>query len=1013
MKTLARLIVNRTTAWGVVIVVLALAGLSLLSAREVEHEDDILAFLPQDNPEVQVFSDINKRFGGLDVALVGIQARDVLTSDFLARLRQVTRELKETKGLDHVLSLANTVDFTPDPEKGGVVTALLVDELPRTGAEREALRSKVLSRDHVVGNLVARHGEAVLIYCYLAYGTDPKAMAARIKETVRARFPREQVFWGGGPFISTYIYNTTERDMQRLTPWAVLAIVLIMVVSFRDVIGSCLALLSTAIGIVLSLGLMGLLGVRFNLVLSSMPVILFAIGSAYGIHVLARYYRLMQAQAEGEAPPRAGGIPGAPERPQGARTGIGEAPPCAGAKATKDTASAVAIAKTLSSVGPTVLAAGLTTAAGLLSFIMMDIRPMRTFGVFTALGILFTLALSLTFIPAVVRLVGLKRRPTRSLVARTLMVRFAAFAAGHRLLLGLPLLAVAGLGAFHAARVDSRMDHSTFFSAGSPPDRAERFLRRHFGGSQFIQVLVRGEMTDPGVLRELQRLADGISLMPHVSSVLHVGQAVGLVNEVMVGQRRIPDTRAQVKLLYAFLAGDPSVSQLVTSDRKHALMHIKVSSNLAADLEPLVARLEQLTGQEAPLRLKLVPAAQAQDRQVARLGARIEALARQVSQPLAPQQARRVEAELRAERPVASEDKVAAGLARFLRSEECAVKLPEPEKAGEGGAGGAGARADGGEGGKQRAEEPPSTPIETVAQALARLGPSPDEPAIQRALAGALARPEEDELVQDLALSVAAPLEEIWRLERARLHAARLVKAASVDAGNKKLLAGVATTLMDLDLPQALVAGPGGVELGYQVNGLPVMHRGLSRSVESNQLRSLGFALGLIVLIMALIFRSLLTGLLVATPTLLTLLVVYGGMGLIGVRLDIGTSMLASLILGAGVDYAVHLASAWYAPDDAPLVAAAANAADRTGPAIWTNAIMVCAGFVVLATGEARPLQNVGGLTGAAMITAAVVTFIVIPVLARRRRYSRTAASLELGDDSEAVKAALNDAPEG
>ena len=33
------------------------------------------------------------------------------------------------------------------------------------------------------------------------------------------------------------------------------------------------------------------------------------------------------------------------------------------------------------------VAAGLTTMAGLGSFVMMDIAPMRTFGTFTALGI--------------------------------------------------------------------------------------------------------------------------------------------------------------------------------------------------------------------------------------------------------------------------------------------------------------------------------------------------------------------------------------------------------------------------------------------------------------------------------------------------------------------------------------------------------------------------------------------------------------------------------------------------
>ena len=45
---------------------------------------------------------------------------------------------------------------------------------------------------------------------------------------------------------------------------------------------------------------------------------------------------------------------------------------------------------------------GLTTVLGLLSFLAMDIQPMRTFGLFTAIGIFATLVFSLTFVPAVI-----------------------------------------------------------------------------------------------------------------------------------------------------------------------------------------------------------------------------------------------------------------------------------------------------------------------------------------------------------------------------------------------------------------------------------------------------------------------------------------------------------------------------------------------------------------------------------------------------------------------------------
>ena len=92
-------------------------------------------------------------------------------------------------------------------------------------------------------------------------------------------------------------------------------------------------------------------------------------------------------------------------------------------------------------------------------------------------------------------------------------------------------------------------------------------------------------------------------------------------------------------------------------------------------------------------------------------------------------------------------------------------------------------------------------------------------------------------------------------------------------------------------------------------------------------------------------FRSVRSGLLATLPMGLALLVVYGGMGALGIHLDIGTSMLASIVIGAGVDYAVHLLSAWYATPDEALDRAAGRAAARTGPAIWTNALMVAVGF--------------------------------------------------------------------
>jgi predicted RND superfamily exporter protein len=139
-------------------------------------------------------------------------------------------------------------------------------------------------------------------------------------------------------------------------------------------------------------------------------------------------------------------------------------------------------------------------------------------------------------------------------------------------------------------------------------------------------------------------------------------------------------------------------------------------------------------------------------------------------------------------------------------------------------------------------------------------------------------------------------------------------------------------------------------------------------------------------------------------PTLFTLVVVHGVMGLWRINLDVGTSLLGSLILANGVDYAVHLIAAWQAPPGAPLTQAAAAAADRAGPAIWINAVAMFTGFFVLSLGEARPLQNVSSLKATAMLVGAIASVIIVPLLARRRGYQILNESAEVEEVAEGAE---------
>lgn len=945
MKAFASFIVRRSVAWVVVVVVLGLSAAAAMFASRVVQDDDLLAFLPRGNPEVAGFYEVSDRFGSLDIALVGIEAKqgDVFDPDFLRRLNDLTVRLNEEKY--STLTLTSVKDFKQTKGGGQLEVSRLVDKIPTDDASREALREKVFSRDHVVGNLVSADGSAVMLYCTAPPGAQPRDTALRVRQLVEEHFPEEKKYWGGAPFISTYIYDVTQSDLRKYAPWACLAIALIVLLSFKDLLGTGLSLLSTLLAIVLPLGIMGFANVHTNIVLGSMPVILFALGSAYGVHILTRYYALAATRPREQA-----------------------------------------MREALVDVGPSVLGSGLTTVFGLLSFVMMDIKPMRTFGIFTALGLTIALVLAMVFIPAVMVISPFRGRVEPSLVGLSrLMAGLSVWVQRRRRIVSIATILLAMGATFYATKVDSRLDTTAFFDEGSPPDEADKFLRRHFGGSQYVQIQIHADMTDAAVLRQVQLLVDRILLVDGVDSVNSITSILALGNEAMEEARRLPTDSARAKEIYAQLIGERMVDQTVTDDRGFALLHVKINKTKSAEVEAILEKIEEVTKATLPDGLGVVDASDSDAGRAAAkhraeiVTTRISVIAKQLGSSVSsPDQLRDALAGGDAPPDLAAIEK---RIVEFMTSEGYDSAIP--------------AKGEGGDAARTK-----------VAKAVAALGPPPADGAalktwkekVPPTVGGALGMEPTDPDVDNVAFELERTLGDFWLAQRAKDLSAYVVKSGGIavpeGAKGERLQKFIGHAVLDLEVPGVLMptGGPSSGDAARPtktlVTGLPVLYRGLSDSVLNNQWNSLWFALVLVIGLKALLFRSVTTGILSSIPTLLTLLVMYGGMGLLGVHLDIGTSMLASLIIGAGDDYAVQFLWSWSVPANESLEKAARVAAMENGAGIWTNAVMVAAGFFVLTLGEARPLQNVGGLTAGAMLAAAIATFIVTPLLARRRHYA-------------------------
>lgn len=172
-------------------------------------------------------------------------------------------------------------------------------------------------------------------------------------------------------------------------------------------------------------------------------------------------------------------------------------------------------------------------------------------------------------------------------------------------------------------------------------------------------------------------------------------------------------------------------------------------------------------------------------------------------------------------------------------------------------------------------------------------------------------------------------------------------------------------------------------DLEVRFIGTPkVMMRLMNRYVQTqvSSLISSSIAVGIIV---SVLMKSVALGLISLVPLLFTVLINFGIMGFAGLPLDAVTSIIASLAIGIGVDYAIHYISRYRLELAAghDNVTALRKTGASAGRGIVYNAVALIIGFLVLVFSHFRAISVFGYLISATMIVSSQAALLVIPLL--------------------------------
>jgi uncharacterized protein len=469
---------------------------------------DARSLIPTGDPSLNASDDAARLFGLRDVVLIGIVNEDsgIYTPDTLQRLVRLSRALSEVNGVaaESVMSLATV--STQAMKDGQIVSYDLLARNRDLDEQAIAQLQADVARLGLANDmLVSKDGQAAAIIA----GVMPDANRYDILQQVRSLLAAEsggqdRLYLTGTALAQAVLGQSAARDLARLVPAVLLVVGAVLMLAFRHPAPAAFSLAEIGVSLLWTIGVMGISGQAVFVTTLVLPVILVSVGVSDDVYALTHYFN-HQHRAPGQS-------------------------------------IAEGVIEAFSHIIRPVAVTAVSTIIGLLSLAVTSLEPLRVFGIYGAVAILFSTLFTVTLIPAL--LVTVRPRLTLSATHHNswdgpIRKLFGGLlAAGPRHLLAL-LLIIAGSSVLLVTRL--RVDDSWIANlpANSDIARGDKVLNERLAGTTTVELLIDSGQVDgylnPQTFAGLGAVEDAVAALPFVGAVESVYSEVARTQAAVAG----------------------------------------------------------------------------------------------------------------------------------------------------------------------------------------------------------------------------------------------------------------------------------------------------------------------------------------------------------------------------------------------------------------------------------------------------------------------------------------------
>jgi len=295
----------------------------------------------------------------------------------------------------------------------------------------------------------------------------------------------------GAASSSYFLSRSMRKDFSLLLPICLLVASILLYFVFRKVLYVAASVAIIAVAIVWTFGIMGLVGIPFSVVTSVIPIILFPVGVANSIHILKTYSRLRWQENSDFLP---------------------------------------AFSKTYHELLRPIALTSITTFIGFGSFVFSEISWTRHFGLFTGIGVIFSLLLTVILLPIILYYEP-EPKKAQNRVGSDVYLPDSFLKSYRKTIFNSPFclilfIALIGICVFGALQVRYESNPISLFSPNSSIRKSDDLIAKYFGGTRFFYILLNHKEKE---LTQSSQWAE----IDSISSYIRQNENIGYVTSLL------------------------------------------------------------------------------------------------------------------------------------------------------------------------------------------------------------------------------------------------------------------------------------------------------------------------------------------------------------------------------------------------------------------------------------------------------------------------------------------------